>query len=103
MGYNFLRTKDLLQKVKNHKIWTFSMLLPRRDQEERNNEILSENLILNFSNYSPAPDLLESLNREKVIKNCDESDAKGLRSVALGRSSLGGMLYFYCYILTKKI
>ena len=32
--------------------------------------------------YSPASDLLESLNSEKVIKNCDESDAKGLRSVA---------------------
>ena len=46
-----------------------------------------------YSIYSPASDLLESLNREKVIKNCDESDAKGLRSVAPGRSSLIHTLY----------
>ena len=31
---------------------------------------------------------LESLNREKVIINCDESNAKGLKLVPLGRSSL---------------
>ena len=46
--------------------------------------------------YSPASDLLESLNSEKVIKNCDESDAKGLRSVAWGRSSLIYLVYIKC-------
>ena len=34
-----------------------------------------------FKVYSGAPDPLESLNREKVIKITDKSNAKGLRSV----------------------
>ena len=41
-----------------------------------------------YSIYSPASDLLESLNRKKVIKKYDKSDAKGLRSVAPGQSRL---------------
>ena len=41
-----------------------------------------------FSIYSLAPDRLESLNREKIIEICDESNAKGFRSVAGCRSSL---------------
>ena len=70
------------------------IIADREEHSERNNEIFSENLILNFSNYSLASDLLESLNREKVIKNCDKSNAKGLRSVALGRSSLMDAYYY---------
>ena len=64
------------------------IIADREEHTECNNEIFSENLIFNFSIYSPASDLLESLNREKVIKNCDESDAKGLRSVLRGQSRL---------------
>ena len=78
MGYNSLRTKDLLQKVKKLKSGHLIccslddmnqlIIADREEHSERNNESFSENLILNFSNYSPASDLLESLNREKVIK-----------------------------------
>ena len=60
------------------------IIADREEHSERNNEIFSENLILNFSNYSLASDLLESLNREKVIKIVVNFDAKGLRSVPPG-------------------
>ena len=45
-----------------------------------------------FSIYSPAPDPLESLNREKVIEICDKYNAKGLRSV-LGCQSRLVLMY----------
>ena len=73
------------------------IIADREEHTERNNEIFSENLIFNFSIYSPASDLLESLNREKVIINCDESNAKGLKLVPLGRSSLINTAY-PCYL-----
>ena len=79
------------------------IIADREEHSERNNEIFSENLILNFSNYSPAPDLLESLNREKVMKNYDESYAKGLRSVLRGRSRLMNMFNALMVIAIQKV
>ena len=53
----------------------------------------SKNTIWRFWNVSFALDPLESLNREKVIKICDKSNAKGLRSVAGYQSSLLNTIY----------
>ena len=58
----------------------------------------SKNTIWRFWSVSFALDPLESLNREKVIKICDESNAKGLSFVVKYHSGL-----MYTYLLTEVL
>ena len=82
MGYNFLRTKDLLQKVKNHKILTFIMLLPHRHKSADNcrPKILIITIkVKKFGPHSVAPESTEDLKGKELSENGDNSKAKGFK------------------------
>ena len=68
MGYTFLRTKGLLQKVKNSKILTFIMLLPHRHKSADNcrPKILIITIkVKKFGPHSVAPEITEDPRKQK--------------------------------------
>ena len=79
MGYNSLRTKDLLQKVKNRKIWTFSMLLPCRHESPTAKILIITKKFRNLDLIQLHLKLQKNLESKKVTEEGEYYFAKGFK------------------------